>query len=111
MEILHEIDRRDSLIFPWKPWRQMEPRHLRILLGSGATAHGLRSAFRDWAGEETSFPREIAEEALAHATGNVVERAYRRGDALERRRELMTLWARFCEPGAKGNVVPIRGAS
>ena len=54
-----------------------------------ATVHGFRSAFRDWAGERTHFPREIAEAALAHLVGDAVERAYRRGDALEKRRELM----------------------
>lgn len=60
-----------------------------------ATLHGLRSTFRDWAGEETSFPREIAEWSLAHHVGNAVERAYRRGDALEKRRELMQAWGRY----------------
>lgn len=59
------------------------------------TVHGFRSAFRDWAGEETPFPREIAEAALAHVVGDQTERAYRRGDALERRRELMDAWALF----------------
>jgi integrase len=58
-------------------------------LVTGATVHGFRSSFRDWAGEETNFPREIAEQALAHATGDATERAYRRGDALEKRRALM----------------------
>ena len=72
---------------------------------SGATVHGFRSSFRDWAGEETSFPREIAEQALAHATGGAVERAYRRGDALEKRRALMEAWANYCEPSRAGNVV------
>ena len=62
-----------------------------------ATLHGLRSMFRDWAGEETDFPREIAEWSLAHQVGNAVERAYRRGDALEKRRELMEAWAAFCD--------------
>src|SRR6185437_13852059 len=52
----------------------------------GVTVHGFRSAFRDWVGESTSFPREIAEAALAHLVGDEVERAYRRGDALEKRR-------------------------
>src|SRR5690606_255771 len=51
-----------------------------------ATLHGLRSMFRDWCGDQTDTPREIAEEALAHQVGNAVERAYRRGDALEKRR-------------------------
>ena len=63
-----------------------------------ATVHGFRSSFRDWAGEETTFPRDVAEEALAHSVGNAVERAYRRGDALEKRRSLMEAWAVFCEP-------------
>jgi integrase len=76
-----------------------------------ATVHGFRSAFRDWAGEETSFPREVCEQALAHATGSAVEQAYRRGDALEKRRGLMTAWSNYCEPGAPGKVVvPLRAA-
>ena len=53
------------------------------------TAHGFRSSFRDWAGEASTFPREIAEAALAHVVGDETERAYRRGDALEKRRKLM----------------------
>ena len=83
---------------------------LRLVNGDGATVHGFRSAFRDWAGEETHFPREIAEQALAHATGGVVEQAYRRGDALEKRRALMEAWASYCEPGASGKVIPMRDA-
>jgi integrase len=60
------------------------------------TVHGFRSAFRDWCGESTNFPREIAEAALAHVSGDATERAYRRGDALEKRRKLMEAWAAFC---------------
>ena len=60
------------------------------------TAHGFRSAFRDWAGDETSFPRELAEAALAHRVGDETERAYRRSDALDRRRKLMVAWMDFC---------------
>lgn len=66
--------------------------------------HGMRSAFRDWAGNETNVAREIAEAALAHQVGNTVERAYRRQDALERRRLLMQDWALFIEPRAFGDV-------
>jgi integrase len=73
-----------------------------------ATPHGFRSSFRDWAGNETAFPREIAEAALAHTIGDAVERAYRRSDALERRRELMEAWGRYCGPAAGGNVVKLR---
>ncbi len=60
------------------------------------TAHGFRSSFRDWAAEETRYPREVAEAALAHVVENRVEAAYRRGDLLEKRRELMEAWATFC---------------
>jgi integrase len=67
----------------------------RAWLLEGATVHGFRSSFRDWCGEETNFPREIAEAALAHVTGDKAERAYRRGDALEKRRALMDAWATF----------------
>jgi integrase len=57
-----------------------------------ATVHGFRSAFRDWASNETAFPRELAEHALAHAIGDKAEQAYRRSDALEKRRRLMDAW-------------------
>jgi integrase len=67
----------------------------------GFVIHGLRSSFRDWAGEETSYPREIAEWALGHKVGNAVERAYRRSDALEKRRALMADWTGFCAPKKK----------
>ncbi len=59
------------------------------------TVHGFRSSFRDWAAEETDAPREVAEAALAHAVGDATERAYRRGDALAKRRALMNDWSEF----------------
>lgn len=65
------------------------------------TVHGFRSAFRDWAGDETHFPRDVAEQALAHQVGNETERAYRRADALEKRRELMATWATHCLSGTQ----------
>jgi integrase len=68
---------------------------LRALTPAGTTIHGFRSAFRDWCGEETEFPREIAEAALGHVVGSGAEQAYRRGDALERRRTMMNAWANF----------------
>jgi integrase len=58
-----------------------------------AVPHGLRSSFRDWVGEETSYPREVAEMALAHTVGNAVEAAYRRGDLFEKRKAMMNDWA------------------
>lgn len=63
---------------------------------TGVTVHGFRSAFRDWVAEETSYPGEVAEAALAHAISNKVEAAYRRTDFLEKRRSLMREWATFC---------------
>ncbi|MEQ9642775.1 MAG: integrase arm-type DNA-binding domain-containing protein [Alphaproteobacteria bacterium] len=73
------------------------------------TAHGFRSAFRDWAAERTNFPREVCEMALAHALKDKVEAAYRRGDLFEKRRELMDTWAAFVtSEGA--DVVTLRSA-
>lgn len=60
------------------------------------TLHGLRSSFRDYCGDHTEHPREVAEAALAHSVGNAVEKAYRRGDALEKRRLLMQDWSDYC---------------
>ncbi|MBY5630407.1 integrase arm-type DNA-binding domain-containing protein [Rhizobium leguminosarum] len=60
-----------------------------------STLHGLRSMFRDWCGDETDHPREVAEQALAHAIGNAIEQAYRRSDAIEKRRALMIDWSNY----------------
>jgi integrase len=70
--------------------------HAMRKLAKGTTVHGFRSSFCDWCGEETSFPREICEAALAHANRDKTEAAYRRGDALEKRRQLMEMWANHC---------------
>ena len=78
---------------------------MRRLEVEQATVHGFRSAFRDWAGNETHFPREVAEAALAHVVGDKAEQAYRRGDALEKRRALMAAWANHCEPGKTENLI------
>jgi integrase len=78
-------------------------------IGESVTVHGFRSSFRDWAGNETHFPRELAEAALAHVVGDKAEQAYRRSDALEKRRALMEAWAHWCEPReAADNVTPLR---
>lgn len=78
--------------------------------GKLAVVHGMRSSFRDWAAECTSFPRELAEAALAHVLGDKTEKAYQRGDLLERRRKLMDAWSAYCiAPPRSGRVVvPIR---
>jgi integrase len=76
--------------------------------GADITVHGLRSTFRDWAAERTSFPREVAEMALAHAIPDGVEAAYRRGDLFEKRAKLMEAWADYCaKPATRAEVVAI----
>ena len=62
----------------------------------GATVHGFRSTFRDWAAECTNFPNEACEAALAHVIENKAEAAYRRGDLFDKRRKLMDAWAAYC---------------
>ena len=69
--------------------------------------HGFRSSFRDWAAEETTQPRKVAEAALAHAVRDKVEAAYARSDLFERRRQLMNEWAAYLN-GAGASVVPWR---
>lgn len=106
-----------DLVFPSARGTPLSDRTLLAVLRRmdfDVTAHGFRSTFRDWCGEFTNFPREVAEAALAHTTGNTVEQAYRRGDALEKRRKLMEAWAAFlAKPVATkaGNVTPMRGAA
>jgi integrase len=91
--------------------------HLHRGMGlNNLTVHGLRSTFRDWVGDKTVFPRELAEAALGHVIGGV-EGSYRRGDALDRRREMMNVWSAYCAstpadaPAASANVVPFERAS
>jgi integrase len=73
-------------------------------MGVDAVPHGFRSTFRDWAGERTSYPRELAEQALAHTLQNKVEAAYRRGDALEKRRTMMEDWANFATGPSRDSI-------
>lgn len=80
---------------------------LRRMNRADLTAHGFRATFRTWAGERTDFPREVIEAALAHIVGDETERAYQRGDLFEKRRQLMTAWAAYCDDGV---VVPLRAA-
>ncbi len=86
---------------------------LRRMKRDDITVHGFRSTFRDWAAEQTNYPNEVVEMALAHAVSDKVEAAYRRGDLFEKRRLLMADWTTFCNTpkAAKGGatVVPIRG--
>lgn len=74
-----------------------EPIWIDPSCGRQIVPHGFRSTFRDWCSERTHYPRDLAEQALAHAIENKVESAYRRGDALEKRRAMMQEWANHCE--------------
>ncbi|MDO5896538.1 tyrosine-type recombinase/integrase [Agrobacterium sp. Azo12] len=113
LEILEAMRERavDDLIFPGA--KQSSPlsdmtlsKALKAAGGAAYTVHGFRSTFRDWVSEQTNFQREVAEAALAHAVGDSVERAYRRGDALDKRRLLMDAWANFVT-GAAADVLKL----
>jgi len=100
-----EIASSDTVVFPGIKGKPMSDATLaKALREAGITkemgsVHGMRSAFRDWVSEETSFPGEVAEAALAHTIKDKTEAAYRRGSLLAKRREMMDSWARHCEGG------------
>ena len=117
VEILKGLPREGKFVFPGgnagKPLSNMAQLELlKGMLGNGYTVHGFRSSFRDWCKEQTNFPREIAELALAHMVADKSEAAYSRGDALDKRRQLMAAWAKYCTSKngeISRNVVQIRG--
>jgi len=98
-----------DLVFPGqkrgKPLSDMTLTKVLRDMGLTITAHGFRSTFRDWVSEETSYPGELAEAALAHVIADKTEAAYRRGNLLEKRRQLMAAWATFCNDGNSTNVI------
>lgn len=102
LKLLDQLSADGDYVFPGqteaKPLSNMAMEMCLRRMGQDQyTVHGFRSSFRDWAGETTNFPREVAEMALAHQVGSAVERAYRRGDSFPKRRELMNAWAKFCD--------------
>lgn len=110
IERAKEIRTSSSIVFPGVRDKPMSDATMaKALREAGVprergTVHGMRSAFRDWISEETSFPSDVAEAALAHVVRNKVEAAYRRGNLLAKRREMMKAWATYCE-GQGGSVV------
>lgn len=102
LEIVQRLssDRLSEYVFPGaKPSRPLSVMSMTMVmrrLKQDFTVHGFRSAFRDWASEETNFAREVAEQALAHIIENAVERAYRRSDLFEKRRALIKAWNPYC---------------
>jgi integrase len=102
--------RGDSdLVFPGskrgKPLSDMTLTKVCRDMGIDAVPHGFRSTFRDWVAEQTSWPAELAEAALAHVISDKTVAAYQRGSMLEKRRELMVAWASYCDGAEGGNVV------
>jgi integrase len=109
-------ERGSTFVFPGarkgKPLSNMALLELlRGMDGNGFTVHGMRSSFRDWAAEQTNYPRELAEAALGHVLKDKTEAAYQRGDLLEKRRRLMSAWEAYCaRPTGSGKVVSLRKA-
>jgi integrase len=108
-----EDSRTNDFVFPGeKAGRPLSGMSLEMLLRrmkvEGATVHGFRSTFRDWAAECTNFPNEVCEAALAHVIENKAEAAYRRGDLFEKRRKLMEAWGAYCTAQKSGKVIALR---
>ena len=101
-----------GFVFPG--WRTKRPitgsACLKLLrdMRADLTVHGFRSTFRDWAAEQTNYPREVAESALAHAISDKTEAAYRRGDLFAKRAKMMQDWSRYCAKPRAASVTPIR---
>jgi integrase len=118
VEILGEQRRDGEFVFVGRkagsPLSNMSMLELmRDMRSKGATVHGFRSTFRDWAAEQTSYPNELCEIALAHVVSDKTEAAYRRGDMMEKRRRLMDDWAKYCSQplAVRGDVRRIREAA
>jgi integrase len=106
---------RDALLFASPRGGMLSDMSLTAVLRRmkvDAVPHGFRSSFRDWCAERTNYPREVAKMALAHAIGDKVEAAYRRGDLFEKRRRLMKDWAAFCANPEirRGSVISMNAA-
>jgi integrase len=108
-----EDSRTGDFVFPGeKAGRPLSGMSLEMVLRrmkiEGATVHGFRSSFRDWAAECTNFPNEVCEAALAHVIGNKAEAAYRRGDLFDKRRKLMEAWAAYSVTPKTGRIVAFK---
>jgi integrase len=100
VELLRELPREGQRPFALSNMALLQL--LKRMNRPGITAHGFRSSFRDWAAERTNYPNHVVEMALAHAVGDKVEAAYRRGDLFQKRRALMRAWSAFCAGGNRG---------
>jgi integrase len=119
VKLLKSLPRIDDSDFvfpgmrPDKPMSTAAAMKLLKELHPGITAHGMRSTFRDWAGETTAYPREVIEMAMAHQLKDKAEAAYARGNLIDKRRLLMEDWANYCDIEAQqdATVTPIRASS
>jgi integrase len=115
LELLQALPREAEFVFPGArkgiPISNMAMLELLRGIRHDITVHGFRSTFRDWAAEKTTYPNHVVEMALAHVVGDKVEAAYRRGDLFDKRRRLMSDWARYCSRSTSvaANVVALAG--
>jgi len=112
LKIAEALDKDSAYLFSrnGKKLSNMAMTMMLRRIGIDATVHGFRSTFRDWVAEETTHSPEVAEKALAHTIRNETEKAYRRGDLLERRRLLLSDWEAFCESKTFKNVIDLKAA-
>lgn len=116
IEILKALPERSAFVFTHADGEPLSNMAMLELLqgmgfGEDLTVHGFRSTFKDWCSEQTGYPNEMSEMALAHTVSDKVEAAYRRGDMREKRRRMMADWAAYCESppeAAKSNVFAMR---
>ncbi|WP_315747585.1 MULTISPECIES: tyrosine-type recombinase/integrase [unclassified Bradyrhizobium] len=121
LEILDDLGKSGDFLFAHEDGSPLSNMAMLELLrgmsfGEDLTVHGFRSTFKDWCTEQTAFPNEMSEMALAHTVADKVEAAYRRGDMREKRRRMMADWARYCSSPASNSrassggdvVIPIR---
>lgn len=118
LKLLRELPRMEGseYVFPSPRMKMLSDMSISAVLKrmkiTDITVHGFRSTFRDWAGETTSFPREVVEHALAHQLKDQAEAAYARGTLLAKRAKLMEAWANYCEAKPKArNVVKLKGVA
>jgi integrase len=109
MTLLAGLKREGDRVFPLSDKALVKVLHR--MGRDDLTVHGMRSTFSDWCAEQTSFPSEVREMALAHAVGDKVEAAYRRGDLFEKRRQLAEAWSRHCAGAPQDNVIPLAAAA
>jgi integrase len=117
LELLKSLQKENDLVFPGRGGAPLSDMSLSAVLRrmkrGDITVHGFRSSFRVWAAEATSYPRDVAEHALAHKLGDEVEAAYQRSTLFVKRRQMMQAWTDYCaiEQGEQqGNVVAIQAA-